>query len=53
MNGRNGLVVLLVCVAGGVTFAGRENLLKNPGAEAGETAWRPFYLHRGDARAGN
>ena len=30
--------------------AARENLLKNPGAEDGETGWRPFFLERGDAR---
>ena len=50
MSARGALVVLLVLVVGGAAFAGRENLLKNPGAEEGETGWRPFYLERGDAR---
>lgn len=50
MNARNALVVLLVFLMGGAVLAGRENLLKNPGAEEGETGWRPFHLNRGDAR---
>lgn len=50
MIARNALCLLVVLLSAEALPAGRENLLKNPGAEEGETGWRPFYLDRGGAR---
>jgi len=44
------VVLISAVLAAGGTARARENLLRNPGAEHGETGWQRFFLERGDAR---
>ncbi|MEA3366883.1 MAG: carboxypeptidase-like regulatory domain-containing protein, partial [Planctomycetota bacterium] len=50
MTRRTILWAFVLVLVPGALAAARENLLRNPGAEDGETGWRPFFLERGDAR---